>query len=485
MTLRNLSSVSMNGVSFAWIVCVSCFALVPTASQAGDRVNVLYLLADDQCFDTIAALGNPDVITPNLDRLARQGVSFENAYNMGGWNGAVCIASRTMMHTGRYLWRSLTLESQLDQESQGRRLLPQLLADAGYETYMSGKWHVKIDANQIYDHVRHVRPGMPKDTPSSYGRPNASDDWQPWDTSLGGYWEGGKHWSEVLADDAIDYIDMAAKSEKPFFMYLAFNAPHDPRQSPREFVELYDRSKLSLPGNWLPEYPYREAMGAGKDLRDERLAPWPRTEEALRLHRQEYYALITHMDFQIGRILEALEASGLGENTLIVMTADHGLACGQHGLLGKQNMFEHSLKAPLLVSGPGIEANRRISAPVYIQDALATVLEFTGAGVPDFWDYRSFLPLLRDSSGEVEPPYEHMYGAYLADRQRMIREGNLKLIYYPKADVTLLFDLESDPLEMNNLLDAGGYAQEAERLREQLKKLMVEMDDPLLINDEE
>ncbi len=473
---RSLNLPLAAGVCAGLWLCLLVFHGAGLA-RAADKPNILFIFADDQCYDTIAELGNPEVITPNLDTLARSGVSFGNAYNMGGWNGAICVASRTMMNTGRFIWRAHALDEKLETEAESRRMIPQLLHDAGYETFVTGKWHVKIDAAKIFDHVTHIRPGMPKDTPSSYQRPNDKGDWSPWDTELGGFWEGGKHWSEVVADDASDFLEIASQSDRPFYMYLAFNAPHDPRQSPREYVEMYDRSKLSIPVNFMPENPFMEEMDAGKSLRDEKLAPWPRTHDAVRLHRQEYFALITHLDAQIGRILRRLEETGQRENTYIVMTADHGLACGQHGLLGKQSMYEHSMKAPLMVVGPGIPAGKRIDTPVYVQDFVATALDWAGVTQPEHVEFKSLLPLIAD---ELDTHYDAIYGAYKNDKQRMIRVGNYKLIHYPAIDHYLLFDVKNDPHEVHDLAGDESQADRITQLKEQMHQLMVHMDDPML-----
>ena len=189
-----------------------------------------------------------------------------------------------------------------------------------------------------------------------YNRPveNEMDVWSPYERSFGGFWEGGKHWSEVLADDATDFLENTGKSEKPFFMYLAFNAPHDPRQSPKRFVDMYPREEIEVPASYMPMYPYKDLIGCGPTLRDEALAPFPRSEFAVKTHRQEYYAIISHMDEQVGRILKALEKTGKQDNTYIIFSADHGLACGNHGLIGKQNMYDHSMKPPLIVVGPDV-----------------------------------------------------------------------------------------------------------------------------------
>ncbi|RLG28725.1 choline-sulfatase, partial [Methanosarcinales archaeon] len=339
-------------------------------AAAKSKPNILFIFADDQTYEALHALGCDELQTPNLDRLVRSGTTFTHAYNQGAWHGAVCVASRTMLNTGRFLWHAKQLEPKLKQETQAGRFWSQYMKGAGYDTYMSGKWHVKkIKPENIFDYVRDVRPGMPNQTPQGYNRPieGQPDPWSPWDTKFEGYWKGGKHWSEVLGDHAVDFLGQAAKRENPFFLYLAFNAPHDPRQSPKEYVDKYPLKNVKVPENYLAEYPYKDAIGCGKKLRDERLAPFPRTPYAIKVHRQEYYAIISHMDAQIGRILDALEKSGKAKDTYIFFTADHGLAVGHHGLLGKQNMYDHSVRVPLMVTGPDIPKNHKIHAPVYLQ----------------------------------------------------------------------------------------------------------------------
>lgn len=352
------------------------------------------------------------------------------------------------------------------------------MQDAGYETYFSGKWHVKVSPGSIFDHVVHERPGMPKDTPEGYNRPieGEEDVWSPYDKKFGGHWEGGKHWSEVLADDAISYIQQASKKDKPFFMYLAFNAPHDPRQSPKKYVDMYPWQEIALPDNFLPEYPYKDAMGCGKNLRDEKLAPFPRTEYAVKVNRQEYYAIITHMDAQITRILDALEKSGKRDDTYIIFSADHGLACGQHGLMGKQNMYDHSIRPPLIIVGPDIPQNKRIDFDVYLQDIMATTLDLAEMPKPEYVEFNSLMPLIRGEKHEGN--YHAIYGGYM-NLQRMIRSDGFKLILYPADSVSLLYDLNSDPLEKHDLSANDDYKDIREDLFGKLIEMQQELDDSL------
>ena len=446
------------------------------------KPNILFIFADDQCFETLRSLGCYEIQTPNLDRLVRNGVTFTHAYNMGAWHGAVCVASRTMLNTGRFLWIARALEPKLKEETKAGRFWSQYMSKAGYETYMSGKWHVKgIKPKDIFDYVKDVRPGMPNQMPLGYNRPieGIPDLWKPWDTRNGGYWKGGKHWSEVLKDNALEFFENASKSEKPFFMYLAFNAPHDPRQSPKEYVEKYPLEKVKVPANFLPEYPYKDSIGCSAKLRDERLAPFPRSKYAVKVNRQEYYAIITHMDTQVGLILDALEKTGKADNTYIFFTADHGLAVGHHGLMGKQNMYDHSVRTPLMVNGPGIPKNKKITAPVYLQDIMPSALELAGVKKPGHVQFKSLMPLI---NGKADSSYDAIYGGYI-DLQRMVSTDGYKMIYYPKIGKTLLYNLKADPLEMDNLADDLAYTGLIRKLRRKLKELQQEVGDTLNIDN--
>lgn len=442
--------------------------------QAADKPNILFLFADDFTFDAIRALGTTDIDTPNLDRLAESGKVFTHAYNMGSWSPAVCIASRTMLNTGKYLWRARQVP--IKQAGTQKLLWSQWMGERGYHTFMTGKWHLSVDPAKHFDQALHVRSGMPKDESRSYNRPllGQPDPWSPSDPSLGGYWQGGKHWSEVTADDAIGFLQERNQTAKPFFMYVAFNAPHDPRQSPAEFVAKYPLDRIQVPNSYQPEYPYQNDIGCGASLRDEKLAPFPRTEFAVKTHRAEYFALITHLDAQIGRVLEALDAGGEAAKTWIFFTADHGLAVGKHGLMGKQNMYEHSLRVPFIVKGPGV-APGKVAAPIYLQDVMATSLDLAG-GKPAEVDFQSLLPLIRGESKQATA--EPVYGAYL-DLQRAIIAGGWKLIVYPKAKKLRLFHLAADPDELTDLAGKPEHAAKMSELFNRLLQLQAKMDDPL------
>ena len=457
---------------------IGCHSSIAAPSKPGKRPNILFLFTDDQAFSTVGALNNPDIKTPNMDRLVRMGTTFTHCFNQGAWHGAVCVASRAMLNTGRYVW-------QCGGDTCGDYpLWGETLGNAGYNTYMTGKWHNRdASLKRSFKTLGPTGGGMfgSKDTNAAenkklgivkdpYHRPSAGNSWSPSDETLTGHWRQHEgqivHSSKLWADSAIDYLNnTAAPSDDPFFMYVAFHAPHDPRQSPQEFVDMYPPESIKIPKNYLPEHPFDQG---DHKLRDEVLAPFPRTKEAVQLHLSEYYAIISHADYHIGRILDALEKSGEADNTIIIFSADHGLACGQHGLLGKQNQYDHSVRMPLVFAGPGIEANKKLDTMVYLQSAFATTCEMTGVQAPDTVQFTSLVPIL---NGKKKKLYDSVYGCY-RNMQRMVRTEKYKLIRYPHNGEVQLFDMVNDPHEITDLAENPKYAGTVKQLDIELRRWM-------------
>ncbi|WP_298369493.1 sulfatase-like hydrolase/transferase [uncultured Lutibacter sp.] len=491
------------------VVLVSCNKTTKKeVAEKNEKPNIVFIFTDDQTYSSINALGNKEIITPNMDAMVKAGTTFTHAYNMGSWSGAVCAASRAMINSGRFVWRANKFRKNWYKKDSVSlsKTWSKLMEANGYDTYMTGKWHVDAPASMVFQNTINIRGGMPKDAwdhatmvkkfdslskikgansadimPNGYNRPLSENDksWSPTDTSKGGFWKGGKHWSEVLKDDAIGFINQAKEKDNPFFMYLAFNAPHDPRQAPQEFVDMYPLENISVPKSFLPEYPYRHNIANGDDLRDEALAPFPRTEYAVKVHTQEYYASITHVDAQIGAIIETLKKSGKMNNTYIIYTADHGLAMGRHGLLGKQSLFDHSIRPPMVIIGPDIPADKRSNVDVYLQDVMATALDISGAEKPAYVEFNSFLDIAKGKRKESH--YKSIYGAYLSV-SRMIRKDGFKLLVYPELNKILLFDLINDPEEMNDLAGDSANKEKIKTMFDELLVLQKEMDDPLDIS---
>ena len=450
------------------------------ASAGPERPNFLFLFSDDQTFRALGRLGELEVKTPNLDRLAKRGTLFTHCFNQGGWSGAVCVPSRTMLNTGRTLWQSRGTNGQ--GIAPGAALWGETLGRAGYNTFMAGKWHIPDAAlKRSFKTLGPLTGGFLESTTNggaAYHRPAPGNPWMPDDPKFKGHWlnvDGpAVHSSVRIADAAIDYLKTkAARSTAPFFMYVAFNAPHDPRQSPRDFLDMYPPKKLKMPPNFLPKHPF--LIETGFNGRDEILAPYPRTPEIIRVHLQEYYAIITHLDGQIGRVLDALEASGKAANTVVIFTSDQGLAVGQHGLMGKQNLYDHSLRMPFLMAGPGIPKGKRNDALFNMQSLFATTCEMAGVPVPDTVQFPSLVPLI---TGAQKQPHEALYAAFL-DRQRAVRTPQWKLIRTPHAGAVQLFDVKRDPWEMRNLATDPKRASTLAMMDAKLRELMREMKDPL------
>lgn len=450
-------------------------------AKGSSRPNFLFMICDDLMFRTIHSLNNPEVHTPNMDRLGRSGCIFTHSFHQGSWSGAVCVASRTMLNSGLTGFRA---QAGLDDVPTWG----QTLGAAGYDTYICGKWHLDPTVLQrSFKEMGPIGPGMLVSTPlggAAYGRPRPGDNWQPWDESLKGHWihtdlwrnqipDRIQHSAAMYADCFIDHlINKAAKRDAPFFMYLGFNSPHDPRQAPREYLDMYPQEKIEVPPNFLPQHPFNQG---DFHIRDEMLAPFPRTPQAVQLHRREYYALITYMDAQIGRILDALEQSGKGSNTYVILTADHGLAVGEHGLMGKQNMYDCSLRMPLMIAGPGIPAGKRVDELVYQHCLYGTTCDLAGIPIPMTVEFRSLAPLLRASG---EPLYDTVFSYYLGF-QRMVRTKTHKLIVYPEIKRVQVFDIANDPWEMHDLAAETSAAGIRRDLMQRLQQLQKELDDPL------
>jgi arylsulfatase A-like enzyme len=411
--------------------------------------NVLFLFADDMQADTIAALGNPQIQTPNLDRLVRTGLVFERAYMQGGLQAATCVPSRAMLLSGRHLFAC-------DEKLLRDPTWPAAFGQAGYTTFLTGKWHNgPASIAKSFQHARAIFPGgMINPLQAKLGDLTAG--------KLGELKPVAQHTCAEFATRAIEFVQQP--HTRPFFCYVPFNAPHDPHTVPADFPVRYDPATLPLPANFLPQHPWNNGE---MTVRDEKLLPWPRTPTAVRGLIAEYYRYVSYLDAQIGRILDALAQSPHAANTLIVFAADSGVARGQHGLIGKQNLYEHSLRVPLIWAGPGIPAGQRTRALCYLFDVLPTLGARCGVPAPATSTGAPFTAVL------AEPTQSARHQLLFAYRtsQRAVRTEQWKLIRYPFIARTQLFDLHADPQEVTNLAERP---EQAERVRELLTTLAAE-----------
>lgn len=464
-------------------------------SQPAKAPNILFILADDQSpFDLKVYNAKSALETPNLDRLAARGMVFDGAYHMGSFSGAVCTPSRHMIMSGRTVWHlpvsprgAQTCPPNLELQT-----LPAVFHRAGYATMRTCKVGNSYEAANKQFAVRHDA------------------------TKRGGTAESGSAWH---AERVLDYLKQreADKDTRPFLIYFGFSHPHDTRDGTPELLAKYgatnhtDRDSLPprhpkqprLPANYLPVHPFETTDSA---VRDEVAVSgvWKRRDEAsIRNEIGRQFACSENIDQQIGRVLAKLEALGELDNTYVIYTADHGMSIGRHGLMGKQNLYQHTWRVPFLVAGPGIAPGSRVDGNIYLLDVLATLCDLAGIPAPPTNEGLSFRPVLE---GRKKTVRDVLYGVYSGGGKpgiRCVKQGDWKLIEYESPDrqtrETQLFHLADNPDELlaehraadtvalvgsspgewqTNLARDPQYAAQLAELRARLLAEMRRLDDP-------
>ena len=449
------------------------------------KPNIVFLFTDDQRFDTINALGNNQIITPNLDKLVANGATFTHAHIPGGTCGAICMPSRAMLHTGRSLFH---LDGEGQKVPEDHVLMGEFLQNLGYDCYGIGKWHNgsrsyarsfnggdEIFFGGMWDHWN--VPAHHYDPIGQYTAaiPYIKDAFHSKEVQFmtSDHIRPGEHSTDLFSKAAVNFVNkrVSEKDDKPFFLYLAYMAPHDPRSMPKEYLDMYESIDIDIPDNFAEEHCFDYGI---RRVRDELLTDYPRTKAEVHQHLKEYYAMITHLDDSMGNIINALEAGGKAENTIFVMAGDNGLAVGQHGLFGKQSVYEHSIRVPLIFCGPGIEKGVISNQPCYLFDIFPTLAEFLGEQSPKSVDGISVAPILKGQ--EFSRGREAMYFAY-ENRVRAVKKGHFKLVEYAGENFreTQLFDLENDPKETQNL--AKTRPDRVNEIRNDLLRLRDEWED--------
>lgn len=463
-----------------WLLCTTCAAAAP---------NVLLIVSDDQRPDSISGAGrravdlprwNAALETPQLDRLAARGTTFSRAY--AGY--PICHVSRAQIITGCHAFKALP-------KYPAGAINPQLATlggtfqKAGYHTWYSGKWHNDGHPKQrgytatsgLYSAGGGGKAAAAQPAIDGRGRPLTG--YRGWTfkdemnkpelaKGIGLQADNSRH----IADGAIHALQ-ATPRDKPFLLHVNFAFPHDPRQWPAGMKGRYDAARLPLPPSFAPAHPFDHGNLHG---RDEELLPTPRTEAAVREELALYYAMIADVDAQVGRIFEALAAAGHAEDTLIIFTSDQGLALGSHGLLGKQNQYEHTIRSPFIIAGPGVPQGESSAALICLSDIFPTLCDLAGIPIPPTVEARSLAPLLRHKAEKI---HDFVTGVF-TDTQRMICDGSWKYIAYPKVHRVQLFDLETDPHELNDLSAEAAHQARREELAARLHGWRQQHGDPSL-----
>jgi choline-sulfatase len=429
-----------------------------------ERPNLLIIMADEHAPQFSGPYGHPIVKTPNLDRLASEGVVFEHAY----CNSPLCVPSRMSFMTGRYV-HHIGAWDNTSALSSDTVTWAHLVRAAGYDAVLAGKQHF-VGPDQLHG----FRAQLARDLHAEHDHPIF--DWsegtrvapQPWPALAKA---GPGTTIEIEVDDQVEaaalaYLRDAARRRQPWALNVSFIAPHFPLIVPQRYWDLYPLDQIDLPhiplGHLQRQHPVYQRMRAMFGM-----VEFP--EELTRRGRAGYYGLITYLDEKIGRLLDALEETGQRENTLVIYTADHGEMAGEHGMWRKSNFYDYASRVPLQLSWPGhLPAGRRVREVVSLVDLVAALVEVAGAPRDIPLDGDSLLPLAR---GEAVDWKDEAFAEYLAHGvarpMAMLRRGRFKL-NYSLDDPPELYDLHDDPGEFHDLAGEPAYRAVREELRARL-----------------
>lgn len=465
-------------VALVFVACLGDVMLPAAERSRAQPYNIVLIVADDLRPDAVGFAGNALVRTPHIDRLAVRGAVFTRA--TCGY--PICHVSRSEMFSGRVMMAAAR-RGPLRFEPDWT-LWPERMKQAGWRTVYSGKWHVAgtpaaagfASTAGLYSSGGAGRGALTLTTTPTGRKVTGYAGWTFKDEQNRPQPELGvgltPETDEIIAERAVEALRRGG--EAPIFLQVNFTAPHDPLHWPPG--EKLDHRTVPLPRNFRPQHPFDTGNIAG---RDESIVPAPRSADDVKRERAIYFRQVENIDRQVGRIVRALEETGILERTIVVFTSDHGLALGSHGLMGKQNQYEHTINVPLVMAGPGIPAGRRFAAQCYLRDLYPTLCELAGVSVPGSVQGASLAPVLRDEKREVR---DAIFG-YFTDTQRMIRETDgWKLIWYPKIGAYQLFNVIEDPEELRDRVAEPEQEPRLKRMKAALAAWQREHGDPVEVN---
>ncbi|MFI3214109.1 MAG: sulfatase-like hydrolase/transferase [Eubacteriales bacterium] len=464
-----------------------------------EKPNIVIFFTDDQRYDTIHALGCDEIKTPNFDQFANESIAFTQAHIMGGTCGAVCMPSRAMMQTGRdvfSLYGKGTSNGAIIPEEH--IMMPEYLKKHGYYTHHIGKWHQdRASFMRAYSNATRIC-GLTKEWCGTmgghfnpclmdYDETGKFEDEQAYHLSEQyekipmEYGTGKIHSTDVFVDAALDFIENYHQ-EDPFYLYIATVAPHDPRNAPQKYEEMYSPDSVSLPKNFLPVHPFDNGE---LYVRDEKLEWFPRREYSIRRHIADYYSMISHLDDRFGELIRTLKEKQLYENTIVIVAGDNGLALGQHGLLGKQSVYDHSIRVPLMIKPIGKFEAKKTDDYCYLFDIFPTLCDMIDLKIPNTVTGKSMKNVL-DGTGISER--EDIFAVY-RNLQRTYKNKQYKIIEYhvnsESENHIQLFDLLADPWESINLAKKPEYKDILNEMHAKLVSQELYYKDPLLMESKE
>jgi len=462
------------------------------------KPNILFIMSDDHASHAMSCYGSRINTTPNIDRIATEGVRFENCF----CTNSICAPSRAVILTGKHSHLNGVRDNALRFDST-QQTFPKLLQQAGYQTVMIGKWHLKSDPTG-FDYWN-VLPGQ-----GHYYNPDLIE--------MGERKQYPGYVTDIVTDIAFEFLENKRDKTKPFMMMLHHKAPHRNWQPALRHLKIYDEMKFPEPETLFDDYSTRSAAASEQEmtlcdhmrneydlkmgpppgrLNEEQKAAWeaaygpkreafarekPEGDELVRWkykrYMEDYLGCIAAVDENIGRVLDYLDKSGLSENTIVLYTSDQGFYLGDHGWYDKRFMYEESLRMPLVARFPGsIQPESVNDELVSNLDFAPTFLDLAGADIPKDMQGHSLGKLLlgRKVKDWRQSVYYHYYeypAVHMAKRHYGVRTQRHKLIhFYHDIDAWELYDLEKDPQELNNVYDNPAYSNIVKEMKVELKRL--------------
>ncbi|HVT26659.1 MAG TPA: sulfatase [Lacipirellulaceae bacterium] len=495
--------------------CIILCTAVADNLRAAQRPNILFIMSDDHGYQAISAYDGSRNQTPNIDRIAKEGMRFDRCYV----TNSLCGPSRACILTGKYSHKNGFYNNKPGTRFDGSQAtFPKLLRSAGYQTAIVGKWHLVTDPTG-FDYWD-ILPGQ-----GQYYRPEF--------ISVKGRRSMPGYVTDVIADLALDWLKNKRDPNRPFLLMVHNKAPHRTWEpAPQKLTDLAD-DKIPEPATLFDNYDHRgtaahraalrvNQMSPQSDLKmwdssswarkflfnrmsDDQKAAWEkyvdprraeyeaadplgkdRTRWFYQLFMKDYLRCIESVDDNVGKLLKYLDDSGLAKNTIVVYTSDQGVYLGEHGWFDKRFMYEQSLRTPLLVRWPGVVKPGSIEKKEIVSniDFAPTFLQAAGASVPKEMQGRSFVPILRGEhpSDWRKTFYYHFYEDNDADhhvaKHEGVTNGNAKLIHFYTLDEWELYDLEKDPHELNSVYGKPEYAATQATLKSELQRLRKELQVP-------
>ena len=442
-------------------------------SKAAEKPNIIFIMTDDHASHALSCYGSKINKTPNLDRIGKKGMRFENCF----CTNSICAPSRAVILTGKYSHINGKIDNSGQAFDSGQQTFPKILQQAGYETAMIGKWHLRSEPTG-FDYWN-VLPGQ-----GAYHNPVMIE--------MGERKKYTGYVTDIITDHCIDWLKERS-ADKPFCLMYHHKAPHRNWQPDEKHADMYKDVEFPLPETFDDDYstrsdaarqqemtienhfmvPYDTKVEPPEGLKGAELKKWK-----YQRYMEDYLACVASVDDNVGRLLDYLEETGLADNTAVFYTSDQGFYLGDHGWYDKRFMYEESLRMPLLAQWPGVIKAGSVSDAIVLNlDFGPTFLDIAEIGVPTDMQGESFATILKGRKPKDwrQSMYYHYYefpAVHQVKRHYGVRTDRYKLIhFYYDIDAWELYDLKKDPNELNNIYGNPAYAEIVKQLKAELRKL--------------